>query len=150
MASRQCHPTNPPPTWYKPPRMISISPSCNLPTNMTEKTGYKTYGANQYHHPHSSHQPTLNIRQKIDHDPKCVILLQATNIFKTTKSINMTKMHSNYVTRTIITSPSALTHPPQLMTNPPSTAHSHDHFKNHNTSFPPIQTYPTMIANNNK
>jgi len=36
MASRQCHPTNPSPTCYKPPQMISISPSCNLPHNKTD------------------------------------------------------------------------------------------------------------------
>jgi len=44
------------------------------------------YGAQQYHNLRSCHKPTLKIGQNSDHDPHGTTQIQATNIFKTTKT----------------------------------------------------------------
>jgi len=46
IASRQCHLTNPPPTCYKPPRIISLSSSHNLAINKTENKVTRLIGQN--------------------------------------------------------------------------------------------------------
>jgi len=148
-AGRQCHPTNPPPTRYKPPRMISASPSRNLLVTQTE---------NQVSRPTGKNRTTTYVaatKPPSKSDEKSTMTANASvyklPIFpKLQKSIKMKNMHSNYARSTTVTSTSTLTRPMQLPINTSITAHLHDPYDRSTNSkipSPPTQTSSTTIPN---
>jgi len=148
-AGRQCHPTNPPPTWYKPCRIISVYTSRKFPITKTENQITRSTGQNRTTAHVAATNPPSTSGEKSTMTPNEPYKLP---IFpKLQKSIKMKKMQSKYASTTV-PSPSTLTHPPQSTTNPTSTAQPHnlhDCFNNHPTSPPPIKTYLAMIPTTN-
>jgi len=126
MAGRHCHPTNPPPTRYKPPKMKSISQIGNSPINKSNKQITRPMGH------HSTIAYVAVIRPPLKLDETSTMTHPAPQkyklpiISKLQKPSKMKIMKSKYDTKTTITLPNASICPTQSMTNPPITANTHD------------------------
>jgi len=126
MARRLCHPTNPPLTHYKPPKMKSISQTGNSPIDKSNKQITRPTG----HHGTIAYVAVICPPLKLDETSTMTHpapqKYQLPIISKLQKPRKMKIMKSKYDTKTTVTLPNASICPTQSMTNPPITAKTHD------------------------
>jgi len=103
MARGLCQPINPPPTWYKLPRMVSKSPLCTLQINKTNNTIIKPMGqlSTTAYIATTNPPPVPNRKMTMTHSTQHQYKLWLFSNLQ--KSIKMEKMHSKYLKKLTLT-----------------------------------------------